>query len=207
MLDVTDRLVVLVGGGAVAVRKAKGLQQAGGRRIRVVAPQFHPDLPEGLERVVAAYTPQSLTGAGLVFALTDQPAVNDAVVLDARGLGVLVGRADSEGLLPGDFISPASAGVGELTITVSAGSAALTAFVRDRLVERIDPLWVEMAEIMNSLRPRIVRTVSSTPAQRADVFRALASDEAMDALRQGGREGLFAWLLRRYPELKLSDHG
>ena len=44
MLDVTDRLVVVVGGGAVAARKVAGLLAAGARRVRVVAPRLHPDL-------------------------------------------------------------------------------------------------------------------------------------------------------------------
>ena len=40
LLDVTDRPVVIIGGGGVASRKAEGLLEAGATRIRMVAPSF-----------------------------------------------------------------------------------------------------------------------------------------------------------------------
>jgi hypothetical protein len=51
MLDVTDRLVVIVGGGPVAARKAAGVLEAGATRVRCVAPAFDPAVPETVERV------------------------------------------------------------------------------------------------------------------------------------------------------------
>ena len=84
MLDVTDRLVVIVGGGAVAVRKAAGVIEAGATPGCVRRRRLTPAMPEAVERVEAPYEPRHLDGAGLVFAATDLPAVNDAVVRDAR---------------------------------------------------------------------------------------------------------------------------
>src|SRR5690242_5848317 len=107
MLDVTDRLVVIVGGGPVAARKAAGVLEAGATRVRCVAPAFDPAVPESVERVEETYEPRHLDGAGLVFAATDLPAVNDAVVRDARARGVLATRADSDEEDPGDFTVPA----------------------------------------------------------------------------------------------------
>src|SRR4051794_25436732 len=88
LLDVTDRLVVIVGGGAVAVRKANGVLEAGARRVRCVAPEFHPDLPSAVERVPERYEPRHLDGAGLAFACTDLTDVNDVVCRDCRQRGV-----------------------------------------------------------------------------------------------------------------------
>src|SRR4051794_24057378 len=96
MLDVTGRLVVIVGGGAVAVRKVDGLLAAGATRVRVVSPVFHAEMPlddSRVERVAAAYESRHLDGAALVFAATDLPEVNAAVVRDARSRGILVNRA------------------------------------------------------------------------------------------------------------------
>src|SRR5687767_14468580 len=105
MLDVSDRLVVIVGGGAVAARKAKGLIDAGATRVRIVSPAFEPAMPQAVERVTAAYDSSHLDGASLVFAATDSPEVNETIVRDACERGVLVNRADDgDG---GDFTTPA----------------------------------------------------------------------------------------------------
>src|SRR5687768_11992217 len=82
MLDLTDRPVVIVGGGEVAVRKVRGLLDAGAPRITVVATDFHADLPPTVVRVAERYEARHLDGAELVFAATDGREVNDAVVRD-----------------------------------------------------------------------------------------------------------------------------
>src|SRR4051812_47060021 len=95
MLDVSGRLVVIVGGGAVAARKARGLIEAGATKVRMVSPIFHKDVPAAVESIAERYEARHLKGAGLAFAATDSPETNDAVVGDARRLGILVSRADS----------------------------------------------------------------------------------------------------------------
>ena len=200
MLDVTQRLVVVVGGGTVAARKVKGLLDAGASRIRCVTTQFTDEFPrgEGLERVVGAYEARHIEGAGLVFAATDDPTVNSQVVRDAHRLGVLVNRADSDEEEPGDFSTPAVLRDGDLLVTVSAaGSPALAAAVRDGLRDRLDPRWSKMAAAMQTLRPRITARRDMAIARRRDMLKTLASEDAMGALDRGGVEGLWAWLVER----------
>src|SRR5437879_11657828 len=107
MLDVTNRLVVIIGGGGVSARKAKGLLDAGATRVRVVSPTFHKDVPAAVERIAERYEARHLEGARLAFAATDSAETNDAVVADARRLGILVCRADVDEGEPGDFSTPA----------------------------------------------------------------------------------------------------
>ena len=133
MLDVTDRPIVIVGGGGVAVRKVAGLLAAGATRIRVVAPTFAEDLSAVVERIKATFEPRHLDGAGLVFAATSDPAVNAAVVTECRRRGVLVNRADGHDHPPGDFATPAVKREGAVTLTVAtSGFPALAARIRDR---------------------------------------------------------------------------
>jgi siroheme synthase-like protein len=206
MLDVTDRLAVIVGGGTVAVRKAKGLLGAGARAVRVVSPEFHPDMPADVDRVKAEYAPGHLDGAGLAFAASDVPAVNAAVVRDARAMGVLVARADSVDDYDdeaGDFSTPARFEAGAVIVAVSAaGSPALAARIRDGLGDRFDPGWAKMADAMLTLRPLIRHSPRLDAGRRATVFRDLASPEALAAAVAGGRRGVVEWLSRRYPELR-----
>ena len=202
MLDVTERLVVIVGGGAVAVRKARGLLEAGARRVRVVAPRIDADMPAAVEHIDQPYAPGHLDGAFLVFAATDSPRVNEQVVRDARARGTLVNRADE--LEPaGDFTTPAQLRLGDVTVTVSAGgNPALAAAIRDDLSGRIDPRHVRMAQAMQILRPMILAGLED-PSRRRALFRDLAGPDAMAALDTGGEASLRQWIEQRYPELKL----
>ena len=71
MLDVTVRLVVIIGGGVVAVRKARGLIDAGATDLRMIAPKFREDVPQLVQKVTERFEPRHLEGAGLVFAASD----------------------------------------------------------------------------------------------------------------------------------------
>src|SRR5258708_7438706 len=131
MLDVSERLIVIIGGGSVAARKAKGLLDAGAMRVRIVAPDFCSDIPGSIERITESYDVRLLEGAGLVFAATDNPEVNAAVVRDAHRLGLLVCRADYADEDAGDFSTPAVLREDDLVVTVSAsGNPTLAAAVR-----------------------------------------------------------------------------
>ena len=204
MLDVSDRLVVIVGGGGVAARKASGLIECGATRLRCVSPAFDDRIPADVERVEARYEPGHLDGAGLVFAATDDPAVNEAVVRDARTRGLLVNRADADDDEPGDFVTPARFAMSAVTVTVSAGSPALAVLIRNGIAQRWDPDWSRMADAMQSLRPLIVARRDLHVRRRRQIFRELATDEATDVLAVGGVAALRAWLIAKYPEL---DHG
>jgi siroheme synthase-like protein len=202
MLDVTDRLVVIIGGGGVAVRKARGLIEAGATRVRMVSPNFRDDAPAAVERVNEPYEARHLEGAALVFAATDSAETNDEVVRDAGDRGILVNRADVVDQEPGDFTTPAVLRKGPVAVTVStAGAPALAAMIRDELAARFDPRWREMAEAMQTIRPaiRAARMISADRRRRA--FGDLATRDALEVLAASGTEGLWRWLVEKYPEL------
>jgi siroheme synthase-like protein len=136
-------------------------------------------------------------GAALVFAATDLPAVNAAVVRDARARGILVNRADADDAGDSDFATPAVHRDGAVTITVSAaGNPAVAAKIRDEIREMLDARWVALAEAMRSLRPAIL-AAGLTPDARRELLRALASDEAADVVVRDGVEGLRRWIGER----------
>ena len=203
VLDLADRLVVIVGGGAVAARKASGVLSAGATRVRCVSPLISDEMPGTVERIGQNYDERHLDGAGLVFAATDRHDVNDAVVRDARRRGILVNRADSDDELPGDFSTPAKFGAGPVTVTVSGGSPAISAVIRDDLAAKIDGRLVRMAEAMRVLRPQI-KSSGLAISERVEVFRELARPAAIQILDEGGMDALRAWLQRQFPEL---SHG
>lgn len=192
MLDVGDRLVVIVGGGAVAARKARRLLQAGATRVCVVAPAFDPQMPEGIQRIQARYDPRYLDGARLVFAATDSPEVNAAVVRDAQARGAWANRADVDEENPGDFALPSSFEDGPIVVSVASGSPALSRRIRRDLAERIDPNWARFAAALEQLRPAVREDPALSTEQRREILLRMSSDQALEAFVAGGIDGLIA---------------
>jgi siroheme synthase-like protein len=201
MLDVSQRPIVIIGGGSVAARKAKGLLDAGATRITVVAPEFCDAVPVNVKRITARYAADHLAGAGLIFAATDDAEVNAAVVRDAHQMGVLVSRADSTDEDAGDFSTPAVIREENLVVTVSAGgSPTLAAALRDELKAQLNSRWSRMASAMKVLRPRALAIASIE--KRRELLHDMASNAAMAVLDKDGVEALWDWLRQRHPSEK-----
>jgi siroheme synthase-like protein len=200
-LDISRRQVVIVGGGAVAARKAAGVLAAGCKSVRAVAPKFVQEFPQDTRRKLANFEPPDLDGAELVFAATDSEAVNDAVIAEAHKRGIWAQRADEQDDEPGDFVTPAILRCGPITVAVSAGgSPALAAGLRDVLAGSVTNEWVNIAEAMKQLRGPIKN--SGLPiSRRREIFRALATTEAAAALQSGGAPALRQWLKKEFADL------
>jgi siroheme synthase-like protein len=200
MLDVSDRQIVIIGGGAVAARKASGVIGGGAKHVRVVAPDFCKSMPLSVQRISERYLPQHLNDADLVFAATDDAAVNDQIVRDARARKILVCRADNDDEEPGDFLTPALFRDGPVTVTVSAQSPALSVLIRDELARSWQSGWSKMAIAMQTLRPEL-RDRGISIEQRKVIFRKLASPQAIELLELQGMAALRKWLAERHPEI------
>jgi precorrin-2 dehydrogenase / sirohydrochlorin ferrochelatase len=200
-LDVSRRNIIIIGGGAVAARKASGILAAGGKSVRAVAPKFVREFPQEVEKKVGNFEPADLDGANLAFAVTDSTAVNDAVVAEARKRGILVQRADGEESDdPADFITPAILRTGPIVVAVSAGgSPALAAGLRDALAGIVTDDWVNLAEALKQLRPKI-KSSGLPIARRREIFRALATAEASSELAAGGMVRLTQWAEAKFPD-------
>jgi hydroxymethylbilane synthase len=173
-LDLRGRSVVVVGGGSVAARKVRGLLDAGAR-LTVVSPSFDDalrDASPGLELVARPFETADLEGATLVFAATDDPAVNAAVVAAARASHVLVDDA-SDGAR-GDFSTPLAHRVGTLTFAVDTGgvSPSFARRLQRELRERFDERYAKAAATLGFARDYTKAVVP--PERRADVMRELA---------------------------------
>lgn len=153
-LQLNQQLCVVVGAGAVGLRKLAGLRRAGAR-IRLIAPDIPATLsvPE-LELRRRPYRPGDLAGATLVFAASNDRALNAAIAREARAAGILVNVADSPE--ESSFTLPAVGRQGGLTLAVSSGGAspALSALVRDQLTAGLGPEWATVLEIAAGLRQK-----------------------------------------------------
>ena len=134
-LDLKDRPVLVVGAGKVALRKVKGLVEAGAR-ITVVAPEWLPEIRELPVRVVERrFRATDLNGMSLVFAATDDRLTNHRVAIAAKGKGLFANIADSAEEC--DFVVPARVVRGAVQIAVSTGgeSPRVSAELRKKIEE------------------------------------------------------------------------
>ncbi|GHV23505.1 hypothetical protein AGMMS49959_16740 [Planctomycetales bacterium] len=136
-VSLAEKLCVLVGGGAVAEKRAAALL-AFGAKLRVVAtaPTAAISQLAADGRIALATRPYGggdLTGAFLVFVAVNDRVVSRAIAADARAAGVLVNVADAPELC--DFYFPALVRRGNLVAGIStAGDApAFAAQIRREL--------------------------------------------------------------------------
>jgi precorrin-2 dehydrogenase/sirohydrochlorin ferrochelatase len=189
MLRIAGRRCVVLGGGAVAERRARSLLEAGGR-VTVIAPEITDGLAAlGIERQARGYARGDLAGAALVVIATGDPAINDAAAAEARREGCLINRADATEA--GDFAVPAHARHGPVTIAVDIHgiSAAAAAAIRRSLSASLDPAWPRLLALAGPYRQRVQQAVSD-PEQRQTLLRRLTDEEAMNILKDQGETAL-----------------
>jgi precorrin-2 dehydrogenase / sirohydrochlorin ferrochelatase len=146
------KLTVIVGGGAVALRKLRTLL-ASGATVRVVAKDSCDEIAAMKESGTiefrrGSYGSSDLDNAFLVIAATDNALVNQQVYTDASVRGIIVSVADNPGA--GDCTFPAVLRHGDLEVAVSTGGRCPTfaADVRDRIAAHIGP---DFGVILNQL--------------------------------------------------------
>jgi len=136
-LDLQDRPVLVVGGGLVALRKTKGLVEAGAR-VTVVSPEFQPEFERLLVRLVRRkFRAKDISECSLVFAATNDRLVNHRVGIVAKGKSVFANIADSPEEC--DFLVPARLQHGHVQIAISTGgeNPRLAADLRKRLERQL----------------------------------------------------------------------
>ncbi len=185
VLDLAGRGAVVVGGGRVALRKARALADAGAR-VTAVAPAFLPEFAEDarIRCLREPYAARHLEGARVVVAATDDPAVNRRVADHARAAGVLVNVVDVPDL--SDFIVPAQVRRGDLVVAISTGGAApgLSRRLRERLEREFGPEWAGYLEALRQTRARVLAEVTD-PALRRRIFERLTEPDLLEAARAG----------------------
>jgi precorrin-2 dehydrogenase/sirohydrochlorin ferrochelatase len=188
-IRIEGRRCVVVGGGAVAARRAEALLEAGGA-VTVVAPEACAEIREWaaegrIAMIEAPYRPAHLDGAFLVVAATDRPEVNAAIAKEARARSVLCN--DAEVPDRGDFVVPSILRRGDLLITVTTGghSPALAARLRDELAERFGPEFEEYVALLGEVRAHVLETIPDARRRRAALGALAREDTILMLIREG----------------------
>lgn len=140
-LRVEDRLIVVIGAGPIAARKAAAYLDLGAR-LRIVAPD-HSDASRRLgddrvHRIIDEYQPVHLDDAWMVVTATGIPAVDGAVYRDAEERRMWCNAADDPDHC--SVILPAVVRNGPITVGISTGgtSPATASWMRRRMLAFVE---------------------------------------------------------------------
>ncbi len=193
-LDVEDELCLVVGGGAVAARKAAELV-ACGAEVWVIAPRISDSMArlesEGAVRIDRREVRrEDLEDPFLVVVATDDPEVNDWAAKRARRAKALVNVVDQPDLC--QFTAPAVLRRGSLTVAISTGGAspALAGRIRDELGEILGPEWEAIMDRLAAWRQTLQERYPDDAGLRRELMLAVTTLDLVDLARRGGRQGL-----------------
>jgi len=165
-LRLQQRPVALVGGGAVALRKASTLLAAGAH-VTVIAPDLHPQLAAQVARgelrhIAAPFTPGHLGDAIAVIAATDDVSVNRAVSQAARERCIPVNVVDDAEL--STFIFPAIIDRSPILVAVSSAgrSPVLARRIRAQIEALLPARLGALARFMGERRRALQRALAAS---------------------------------------------
>jgi siroheme synthase-like protein len=144
------RLVVVIGGGAIAAGKIDGLLKAGAK-VRLVAPDVHLSLVSAIrtrkiEWIPREFAPSDLDGALLAIAAASAPGVNASVFREAEALGILCNAVDDIENCHFYYGSIVQRGDLQIAISTNGKSPALAQRLRQELEQQFGPeyeVWLE----------------------------------------------------------------
>lgn len=162
-LDITDKQCLVLGGGKVAERKVAMLLQFNAR-VTVVSPFITKALlklhrENKIECFQRVYSGEDLHNAALIFACTDNSAINKRIKKDAAQNNIPVNVVDNPDLC--DFIVPSIVKKGDLVIAISTSGTLplLSKKIREKIEDTITDDYLEYLHIVGEFRKYLLKTV------------------------------------------------
>jgi precorrin-2 dehydrogenase/sirohydrochlorin ferrochelatase len=188
MLNISDRKVVVIGGGDVASRKVKDLVECGAL-VTVVAPSMEAPIlelkkshPEKIFLVQRAYQKGDLVGAIMAFSATDDEQANRMVFREATELNIFINAVDDPPNCT--FFVPSWFHRDGLVVSVSTGgiSPSMAARIR-RDIEKIIPDSIETTlaalQRARSLLREDDEFQSLSPDARGNILKQIVQDDRL----------------------------
>lgn len=191
-LNLEGRTCLVVGGGAVAGRKAASLLECGAK-VKLVAPKVCTAVAEmeregKLDRINDVFRPEHMDGASLAIGSTDNGEVNRLVFEEAVKRNIPINIVDQPHLC--SFIVPSVVRRGDLVIAVStSGKSPATAKRARKMLEGLfGNEWAVYLEMMGQARERLLSSVTDI-AERERKFNRLADSPMLEKIKIGDLAG------------------
>jgi precorrin-2 dehydrogenase/sirohydrochlorin ferrochelatase len=183
-INLKDRVCLVVGLGAVGLRKANGLLECGAI-VHAVAKTIHKALIMPVNKnfhiFEREFKDDDICGCTLVFAATNDRSVNQRIAELCSEQGILCTVADNPA--EGSFINPALIECGPLRIAISSGglSPAIVTRLKNELEAWLCLEYTKQIVLLGRLRP-LLKKAGLSQAENAVIFKKLADKTLGDAL-------------------------
>lgn len=196
-LKMTDRRVVIAGGGEQAAQKARLILKTEAT-ITLLAPELDDELADlvATGRAIQdrqAVTPESYAGAALVFVATGCPGADTALQALAKEAGALVNVVDQPALC--DAYTPSIVDRDPLVVAIGTEGNApvLGRLLKSQIEETLEPRLGDLVRLAGRLRDSVARHVPA--AKRRGFWRWMFTDQPR-ALHARGSDHAAARLLK-----------
>lgn len=169
-LDLNGRPVLIVGGGEIALRKARLLKSAGAS-LTTVATAFSPAYEafaaeHDVELIVREFHDTDVVGRMLVVSATGVPSVERAVFDAASEAGIFCNGVDD--IANCSYITPAIVDRGSIVVAISSGGSApvLARKVREQIEALLPARLGDLAALAKHWRSRVATTLSTLLERR-----------------------------------------
>lgn len=158
MVDISNKKVLIVGGGKIAYRKAKSFLKYQAS-VLVVSPQFiyrfyelKKKYRQQLTLIEDTYDPKYIDGFFLVVGATSSRKVNEQIALDSHRLNILCNIVDRKE--ESNFISPGVVDKDGLVISISTMGKFpyLTRKIKEDIEHRYSKFDKEYLDLLEKLR-------------------------------------------------------
>lgn len=198
MLDLSNRLCIVIGGGKVAERKIETLVE-GKAKVKVVSPVVTARIDAlALKGIISwenrGYTKGDLEGFFLIIAATDNKILNKEVYQDVNHGVQFVNVVDSPDLCT--FIVPSSVNRGNLHIAISTHGASpgLAKKIRLELEKQYGEEYVQYTAFLAKMREWVLENNLDSNTRR-EYFEYILEPKWFEKIKNGEREQAEAEIL------------
>lgn len=158
MVDLSNTKILIVGGGAVALRRAKKLI-AYKDQICLVAREVRDEIKDlGISYSEGDFDQAMMDGVGLLVIATSDEDLADRLYEAYKDKGILINNAqDSK---KGNVIFPASLDLGGIDINISTGGAypSLSSYIRKDLEKRYEKFDQDFVSLLKAYRAMVLES-------------------------------------------------
>lgn len=190
-----NRPCLVVGGGDVALRKARLLLSAGAK-VTVISPTLESEFREFEQQInyrSKYFEDEDVAGFFLVVSATNQTAVNTAVAESAERHHILVNVVDNPNLC--NFIFPSIIDRSPVVAAISSGGASpvLARLLRTRLEGMIPYQYGKLADICKRFRNAVKQRISDS-TQRRRFWEDVLQGRLAELVFKGNEQHAMDWM-------------